>query len=430
MRILLISSFYPPHVVGGYEQNVQDMNRLLQARGHETYVLTSRYGLDAPEKDKGVARVLYLESDMQHYDPLSTLTHSRRLQWNLDQTVQRVQSFAPDIVFIQVTWNLSRGVSWIAEQLMPGRVVYYMPTTTAYPLDTRVNYWRSPAATLARQAIKRFLAPAFLRAVEVEHRRFQLEFKHILCVSEAARQGIAGEIGRDPVTITIVNNGVELGLFYPPDDWGEQPISSTPALLFAGTVTEHKGVHTAIDALSILRQSGSSVRPTLAIVGSGHVDYEARLREQIRDCGLEEYVTFVGRVQREAMPELMRQFDALLLPSIWDEPLARVMQEAMASGLLVIGTNTGGTGEVLVDGETGLVFPPGDAVALADCITKMTQEPEWAYQLAVSGRERILDHFSLDRMVDEMETYLEQVVRTADAESLDVPRITPRAESV
>ena len=81
----------------------------------------------------------------------------------------------------------------------------------------------------------------------------------------------------------------------------------------------------------------------------------------------------------------MRQYDILVLPSVWEEPLARVMQEAMATGLLVVGTNTGGTGEVLVHGDTGMVFPRTDAAALAECIETAAANPDETYRLAANG---------------------------------------------
>ena len=190
------------------------------------------------------------------------------------------------MIFVQVTWNLTRGVPWIAEQLMGDRVVYYMPTTTAYPLDPRAQYWQSPANSRVRQTAKQLLAPLFLRRIEAEHERFLLEFRHILCVSEASRQAIADELGRDPATILVVNNGVELDLFHPRDDWDATRISRTPAILFAVIAAQHKGVHTVIEALARLQQSGLPVRPTLTIAGSrGTADHEAGLRRWLRHRG-------------------------------------------------------------------------------------------------------------------------------------------------
>lgn len=404
VRILFISAFYPPHVVGGWEQLIEDVNDHLQKRGHVTCVLTSRYGLDRPSEDGNVQRTLFLESDLQHYRPLSVLTQHKRLDWNLNQTKNTIQEFQPDVVFIQIMWNLSRGVPWMAEHLMTEKIVYYMPSIWAYAPDTRERYWQEPANNAVKQLGKRFIAPISLKAIRREHDRFRLEFRHILCVSEASRAGIAKELGRDVNTLRIVNNGVELDRFYPRPDVVRP--RTNPAILFAGTIDHHKGVHTAIEAMAILRKHQMDDRPSLTIVGSGHGEYEEGLRNLVKSEGLEESVTFYGRVPRSEMPSLMRQFDILVLPSIWDEPLSRVMQEAMACGLLVIGTNTGGTGEILVDGETGLVFSPGDAAGLAECLMRVMVNREMGTRLAIAGRQRIVEHFSLERMVSEVEDYL------------------------
>ena len=73
-------------------------------------------------------------------------------------------------------------------------------------------------------------------------------------------------------------------------------------------------------------------------------------------AGLDSKIRFVGQVDRYEMPSVMIEHDVLVFPSVWEEPLARVVQEAMASGLVVIGTVTGGTAEILRDGVTGLTF--------------------------------------------------------------------------
>lgn len=404
MRILILSHFYPPHVVGGYEQNVQDLNHALQARGHDTYVLTSRYGLDAPDYQPGVARILHLDSDVQNYRPTGLLGQKRRLQWNLEQTEKVIREFKPDIAFIQIWWNLSRGVPWTVEQLMPGRVVYYNASPWVYPPDTREPYWRDNGRTPLGKLFKGVVGPFALRAIARERERFPLSFGKVLCVSEATRALVAHELGRDPASLPVVHNGVELDQFYPRPDWQTTPCRGGLSLLYAGTVGYHKGVHTAVEALAHLADNGRPV--TLTIVGSGNEEYEASLRRTIEKEGLGDRVTFHGRVPREEMPELMRRFDVLLLPSIWEEPLARVMQEAMATGLLVIGTNTGGTGELLIDGQTGLVFEPGDPAALARAIEEARADPAYAHRLAAEGRRRVVEHFGLDRMIDEIEQQL------------------------
>jgi glycogen(starch) synthase len=132
----------------------------------------------------------------------------------------------------------------------------------------------------------------------------------------------------------------------------------------------------------------------------------------IRSAGLETAVSFRGRVPREEMPGLLQSFDVLLFPSTWEEPLARMTQEAMSAGMVVIGTTTGGTKEILVEGETGLTFPPENAAALADQIERLQHEPELLATLARSAREQVVRRFDIRRMIAEIEAHLQQVVST------------------
>jgi glycosyltransferase involved in cell wall biosynthesis len=84
----------------------------------------------------------------------------------------------------------------------------------------------------------------------------------------------------------------------------------------------------------------------------------------------------------------------------------------MASGMTVVGTTTGGTGEILEEGRTGLTFPAGDAGQLARQLGRLIHSPELGARLGQAGREVVSRHFTLDRMVDEIEAYLTSVVVT------------------
>ncbi len=81
-------------------------------------------------------------------------------------------------------------------------------------------------------------------------------------------------------------------------------------------------------------------------------------------------------------------------------------QEAMAAGLVVVGTTTGGTREILREGETGLTFAPEDADGLADQLAVLITNPELGCRLAQAGRQSVLENFTLDRMAQQIEDYL------------------------
>jgi glycosyltransferase involved in cell wall biosynthesis len=83
-----------------------------------------------------------------------------------------------------------------------------------------------------------------------------------------------------------------------------------------------------------------------------------------------------------------------------------VTQEAMALGLVVVGTNTGGTKEILINYETGLTFAPEDVQGLAEHIARLAFDPDLCAHLSNAGRKIVLEGFTLEKMVREIEDYL------------------------
>jgi glycogen(starch) synthase len=180
-------------------------------------------------------------------------------------------------------------------------------------------------------------------------------------------------------------------------------------LLYAGRLVAEKGVDTAILAL----QSSMSVcgpgRMHLTVAGSESADYESHLRRMVTRAGLDSNVAFLGHVPAEAMPQLLQQFDVLLIPSIWPEPFSRMVLEGMIAGTVVVASATGGTTEIVRDGENGLLFAPGDVGALAGCLQRLAADPELRQRLARAGRQTVTERFTESRMMDEIEGYLLEV---------------------
>ena len=177
-------------------------------------------------------------------------------------------------------------------------------------------------------------------------------------------------------------------------------------LLYAGQLVQHKGVHTAIEAMGRLVNEKEADQVSLTLVGSGHPDYEAYLHGLVERERLHNYVTFLPSVPKNEMPAIFQKFDVLIFPSIYEEPLARMTQEAMAAGLVVVGTTTGGTQEILREGETGLTFAPEDVEGLAKQVVRLSTDPDLWCRLAQAGRQSVLEHFTLDRMAQDIEDYL------------------------
>jgi glycosyltransferase involved in cell wall biosynthesis len=183
--------------------------------------------------------------------------------------------------------------------------------------------------------------------------------------------------------------------------------------LYAGRLAPTKGVHTAIRALGCLGPSRDSVR--LDVLGRGDPDYERSLRRLVDDLGLSRHVTFREGVARDQMPSILAEYDVLIFPSEWEEPLARMPMEAMAAGLAVVGTTTGGSGELLRHDENALTFRAGDPVNLADQVRRLLHDPVLCRRLADTGRADVQARFTIDRMVTDLECFLRGVAQGAEA---------------
>ena len=152
------------------------------------------------------------------------------------------------------------------------------------------------------------------------------------------------------------------------------------------------------------------VNVQLSIYGRGTPEYQDRLENSVSKYQLDRYVRFKGVVPREEMPVVFAAHHVLIFPSVWAEPLARIIQEAMACGLVVIGTATGGTREILHDGENGLIFEAGDAQMLTEKILQVHDDENLRARLAKSARRTVKEEFSLERMVDEIEESFTQIL--------------------
>lgn len=176
-----------------------------------------------------------------------------------------------------------------------------------------------------------------------------------------------------------------------------------------GRITKDKGQADAISALGILKKQGIC-DIYLHIVGAvpdGHEDYAQSLKELTTKLDLENQVIFEGT--RNDMPVFRSGMNGELMCSEC-EPFGRVTLEGMRSGLVVIGSNTGGTPEIITDKETGLLYQQGSAEDLAEKIKKVYEDAEYANKLANEAHEFAKTHFTPETNVREIEQTLRAVL--------------------
>ncbi len=407
MNILFLTNLYPPHVIGGYESLCMEAVEGLAKRGHNVSVLTSTYGYDREFSEGNVHRLLSLEGDLQFYKIKDAWTYPQRNQRNLDHLRRLIAEQQPDIIFIWGMWNLSNRLAQEAEKLMGSHVVYYLANPWPIEANMHKHFWDSPATSFVKTIFKKILRIPARKVLRDEWQDVSLKFEHAPCCSVAQRDQLL-EAGVPLKDAPVIYEGIDLKDYLAQAEKRTHHENENLSLVFVGILAEHKGVHTTLEALNQL-SAEKKKRVHLTILGKGHEQYVKRLHRLVNEYQLAEYVTFHAPIPRDELPEFLGGFDALLLASIWAEPLARIMQEGLASGMVVIGSANGGTAETITHNENGLLFTAGNADELADRIAFLLEQPTKRRLLAESGVRTAKQMFDINVMVDNLETYLEQV---------------------
>lgn len=207
----------------------------------------------------------------------------------------------------------------------------------------------------------------------------------ILC-SNVEGVEVLHEMGFNGLTDIIPPEGVDIEWFKPS---GQKQKKNGFTLLYAGRFVEEKGLDILLEALSLTRNQAS-----LVLVGDGPL--KDTLKEQANRLKIKEQVQFLPPVEQDSMPSLYAQADTLVLPSrgtpVWKEQYGRVLLEAMACKVPVIGSDSGAIPEVI--GDAGLIFKENDAGSLAQCIQNLMENPTLQKDLAERGYKRVTSFYS------------------------------------
>ena len=194
--------------------------------------------------------------------------------------------------------------------------------------------------------------------------------------------------------VTIIHCGVDPAAFAPVD----RPAVGPLRIVAVGTLHEVKGQIHLIEACRILTERGVDV--VCRFIGDGP-DREA-LQARIDGYGLGDRVVLAGRMTTDGVVAELAGADVLVAASVPTkggkrEGIPVVLMEAMASGLPVVASRLSGIPELVTDGVSGLLVPPGDAHALADALTTLAEDPDLRRRLGAAGRVTVLDDFDVDR---------------------------------
>ena len=199
--------------------------------------------------------------------------------------------------------------------------------------------------------------------------------------SLASRRLIARTSPR--LQIPIIHNGVDIERFAPTPELLNLRGQRAPlTFTCVGRLIERKGQQHLLQVAVLLHRRGYAGQFRIFLVGTG--DGEQQLRHQCKQLGLQDTVIFTGLIASDDMPQQYAGADVFVLPS-YNEGMSVALLEALASGLPVIVTETGGTAELVKD--NGFVVPWADPVALADVMERFLSEPALCRRMGQRSHE-------------------------------------------
>jgi L-malate glycosyltransferase len=253
------------------------------------------------------------------------------------------------------------------------------------------------ATVVSKRSLDRYPSLLPRLAVKLGNRLAQ----RVMVNAEAIGRFVAAEEGCPHAKMVLIPNGVREDALRPPGDAEakRREFGLPPEARVVGAVSRlawKKGIRHLVDATPRILESVPEAR--VVIAGDGPL--RAELEGHAAALGVRDRVLFLG--SRPDTIELMAAFDVFVLPSVV-EGMSNALLEAMAVGRPVVATDVGGNPEVVVDGATGLIVPPGDAEQLAASIRKLLEAPELAAEMGAAGRQRVLEHYQIDVMTRRIE---------------------------
>jgi glycosyltransferase involved in cell wall biosynthesis len=380
VRIVFLTEYFRPFEIGGAERSTERLGVELVKAGIPVSVMTPNYGAPAIEERDGltVVRMPFPQSlqpgqlvrRLWAGNPVLQLVQARRI-------ASRIRADGGSLVHVQ---NSGMVVAGALAASMTRRPLVVTVRDLAYLTPETDD-------SSARRAIKWQLDAVWARGERLLKRR-ALRRAFVVFVSRAlqelyVRRGIV--------------DGIRTRVIY---NIGPSPYSGAPlprdgrTILFVGKLSTGKGLEILYQAAELVSRVLPGVRFELAgIQGVGFRPPPAALADMF---------TFHGRLDAAGVQRLMLTRAVLAAPAIWQEPLSRVLLEAMSTRLPIVATAVGGTVEALEHESSALLVPPGDAHAFASALLRVLDDPALAERLSTAAAARLLSTFSAGTIVPQV----------------------------
>ncbi|QGP90950.1 D-inositol-3-phosphate glycosyltransferase [Neomoorella glycerini] len=377
--ILMLSWEFPPHHVGGLGIHVRDLAEALARLGVKVHVLTLAPGREALTTSKEGVYIHYLSTYQQPEAEIDFLSWVLQFNLALADAGRELIASLPGTPFILHAHDWL--VAAAARELQEACSVPLVATIHA------TEYGRNRGLhNRIQQTIHQIEAGLVARA------------DRVICCSRYM-EGEIRRLFRPRAGIKVIPNAVRPIKVVTNPRPGQN-------ILFIGRLVVEKGVQVLLEAMARLRHLYPEAR--LIIAGAG--PYAGELQALAARLGMAGQVEFTGFVSEAVRNQLLASSQVAVFPSLY-EPFGIVALEAMAAGVPVIVSRTGGLAEVVEDGVTGLCFNPGDVAGLERCLVTIFQDPERARELSRRARARVDQDYTWAAVARQTLTLYQELLR-------------------
>ncbi len=387
----MLSWEYPPHIDGGMGNHVTALVPALAELGVDVHLVTPRLNGGEPvERVQGGVTVHRIELASWQSGNIFTDAHEAN---------SRMTAYAESLVATYGAFDLIHAHDWLV-----ALSAFHFKHEYKWPLVATVH------ATERGRNSGALPGPL---SVAIDHMEWQLCYEswRIIVTSQYMADQVRSFFQVPPGKIDVIPNGVDPSKYSRFDDasllaFRRRFADDDERIVFhIGRLVHEKGAHTLVEAAPAILTEFPNVRFVIAGRGPMYAD----LQSLASNLGVSSRFDFVGFISDDDRDRLYRVADVAVFPSLY-EPFGIVALEAMAAGVPVITSNTGGLAEVVDDHGTGLMHEPGNVSSLAWAVGHTLRHPDQARARAENALAKIRRLFTWERIAEQTVRVYERII--------------------
>ena len=392
-RVLIVSHLFHPYFIGGSEIVALEQATALKKIGFEIKVfagkLDNKDRRHAKRKERNRFDITRLNLHSVDFGELNSFKGKETL---LAEFREELLQTSPDIVHFHNIYPLSIRMLEVVRQL---HIPIFMTIHDFWPICFK-NILITDRGKLCEKGqgcthCQRTLFDDYGKPFSLSERNQAfmryLKMADLLISPSQYLKDRFIDCGMLPEKIEVINNGINLSKFKNIQKTSSQKIRFG----FIGQIVEHKGLEKLLEAFSLLSKAERE-KVSLVIVGTGEELFLNYCKSLAENLNLVEVVTFYGKINNKEIKKMLRNIDALIVPSVWPENAPVTIMEALATGTPVLASEIGGIPEFVQNGITGYLHPYDKPDVLAQNIRKLINNSRFLKEMSVNCLKKVLDY--------------------------------------